>query len=272
MKYTIYILGFIFLGAQASAQSISKKNIPAVVLNSFQIKFPNAEDVRWKLNDGDYQVKCKVNDKENKVTMDYRGQVLIHQQDLYISEIPEPVLKIIRSKAPLFDVGDADKFEEGGKTKYEINFKIDGKRQYFWIDDKGHLVKYRKELHDNEIPGSIMEFIRLEFGRFDEIDRAKYIEENKNMYYIVAGEIKDSDHVFLFDDKVKLLEHQQDLKISDIPEPIMSTLRQSFKGYEIKDADMKNHRAVMTYTLRIRKSDKDVTVTFNPAGKILDTK
>jgi len=88
----------------------------------------------------------------------------------------------------------------------------------------------------------------------------------------VAGEIKDSEHIFLFDDKVKLLEHQQDLKDSEIPAPIMNTVNQSFKGYNIKDADLKNNRGVMTYTLRIRKSDKTVYVTFNPKGEILNTK
>lgn len=272
MKYIIYILAFIFLGAQASAQSINKENIPAVVLNSFQLKFPNAEDVSWKLNNGDYQVKCNINDKENKVTMDYKGQVLRHQQDLYISEIPGPVLKTIRSKVDFFDVRGAAKFEEKGVTRYEIDFKINGKRYYFWIDKQGHLIKYRRELHDNEIPASIMNFITTKFGRFDDIDRAKYIEENKKMFYIVAGEIKDCEHIFLFDDKVKLLEHQQDLKNSEIPAPIINTLHQSFNGYEIKDADMKNSRGVMTYRLRIRKSDKKVYVTFNPEGEIMDTK
>jgi len=272
LKYTIYLVALFFSWGNASAQSISKENIPAVVLNSFQLKFPNAKDIYWKLIDGNYEVKCKVNDKVNIVIMDHRGQVLRYQQDLYISEIPESMLKIIRSKAPLFDVGDADKFVEGEKTRYEINFKIDGKHQYFWIDDKGHLVKYRKELHYEEIPASIMNFITTNFGRFDDIDRAKYVEENGKKIYIVAGEIKDSEHIFLFDDKVKLLEHQQDLKDSEIPAPIMNTVNQSFKGYNIKDADLKNNRGVMTYTLRIRKSDKTVYVTFNPKGEILNTK
>ncbi len=268
LKKTIYILVYILLGMSAAAQSISQENIPAVVLNSFQLKFPNAEDIRWKLKDGDYEVRCKVNDKLNEVTINYKGQILKYQQDLYVSEIPMPVLKTIRSKEPFFDVGDADKFEEGGKTEYEIDFKIDGKRRYFWIDGKGHLIKYRKELKDDEIPVSIMNFIKEKFGPLDDIDRAKYVIENGKNYYIVAGDAA----VFLFDDNVNLLEYHKDIPESKVPSPIFDTIHESYKGYDIRDADITIKKEVVTYTLRMRKSGKDVYVTFNPQGLILDVK
>lgn len=256
------------MGTSASAQSIRQENVPAVVLNSFQLKFPNAEDVRWELNDVDYQVKCKVNDKDNEMTIDYKGQLLKHHQDLYVSEIPRSVIETIYAKAPLFDVGDADKFEEGGKTRYEIDFKIDGKRQFFWIDGKGHLTKYRKELHDSEIPRSIMNFIKTKFGPLDDIDRAIYVEENGKRYYIIAGR----GHVFLFDDQVNLLEHHQDMQESKVPAPIMKTIHGSYKGYVVRDADLKEKRGVATYTLRLEKSGKKVFVTLNPEGRIEDVK
>jgi len=268
VKKTIYILVFVLLGMSAAAQSISQENIPAVVLNSFQLKFPNAEDIRWKLKDGDYEVRCKVNDKLNEVTINYKGQILKYHQDLYVSQIPGVVLKTIRSKEPFFDVGDADKFEEGGRTEYQIEFKIDGKHRYFWIDDKGHLIKYRKELKDDEIPASIMEYIRTNYGPLDDIDRAKYVIENGKKYYIIAGDAA----VFLFDDKVNLLEYHKDLPESKVPSPIMSTIHESYKDYDIRDADMTDRGGVVTYTIRLEKSHKNVHVTFNPEGRILYVK
>ena len=252
----------------AAAQNISQENIPAVVLNSFQLKFPNAEDIRWKLKDGDYEVRCKVNDKLNVVTLNYKGQILKYHQDLYLSEIPTAVLKTIRSKEPFFDVGDADKIEEGGKIVYEIDFKIDGKRRFFWIDDKGRLIKFRKELNDEKIPVAIMNFIKEKFGPLDDIDRAKFVIENGKKYYIVAGDAA----VFLFDDKVNLLEYHKDIQESKVPSPIMNTIHESYKGYDIRDADITIKKGVVTYTLRMRKSGKDVNVTFNPEGRILFVK
>jgi hypothetical protein len=252
----------------AAAQSISQENIPAVVLNSFQLKFPNAEDIRWKLNDGDYEVRCKVNDKLNEVTINYKGQILKYHQDLYVSEIPGIVLKTIRSKEPFFDVGDADKFEEGGKTEYEIDFKINGKRRYFWIDGKGHLIKYRKELNDDEIPASIMEYIRTNYGPLNDIDRAKYLIENGKSFYLIAGDAA----IFLIDDKANLLEYHKDIPESKVPSSVMKTIHVSYKGYDVRDADVTEKGGLVTYTLRMRKSGKNVYVTLNPQGKILNVK
>ncbi len=238
-----------------------------MVLNSFQVKFPNAEDVSWKLEDGNYQVKYKVNSKPNEVTLDYKGGVLKHQQDLYANEIPKPVLQTIESKEPIFDIGDAKKTVENGQTLYEIVFRINGKRRFFWINEKAQLVKYRKELYDAEVPAPIMSFINSKYGPFERLNRAKYVEENGKVYYIVAGRA----HVFLFDDKVNLLQHNQDLQESKIPVAIKQTIQESYKGYEITDADMVEKRGVATYTLRMRKSGKDIYVTFTPEGQILHT-
>jgi len=256
------------MGMIATAQSISQENIPAVVLNSFRLKFPNAEDLRCKLKDGDYEMSCKVNDKLNEVTINYKGQILKYHQDLYVSQIPRAVLKTIRSKEPFFDVGDADRFEEGGKIEYQINFKIDRKRRYFWIDDKGHLIKYRKELKDDEIPASIMEYISKNYHPLEDIDRAKYIIENGKRYYIVSGDAS----LFLFDDKVNLLEYQKDIQESKVPSPIMSTIHKSYKGYDVRDVDMTIKKGVVTYTFKMRKSGKNVYVTLNSQGKVLHVK
>ena len=53
---------------------------------------------------------------------------------------------------------------------------------------------------------------------------------------------------------------------------IMKTIKQSYNGYDIKDADMINKREVVTYIIRLRKSGKDVFATLNPEGRILYVK
>jgi uncharacterized membrane protein YkoI len=241
------------------------------VLNSFQVKFPNADDVKWKLNHGEYEVKCKVNHKANEIKMDFKGRVLRHQQDLYVSEIPKSVLSTIRSKVAFFDVNDADRIEENGKTTYVIKFENDHREQVFWIDDKGKLIKYRKELRNSEVPASIIRFIENGYGEID-IDRAKYIEENGEKFYLVVGEINDSDHAFWIDNKVNLLEHHEDLKSSEIPASILNSVHESYNDYDIRDADLIERRGVITYILRLKKSHKNKYITFNPQGKVLSVK
>ena len=268
MKRRILILVFTLFISYCFAQNISQRNVPAVVLNSFQVTFPNADDVSWMLKNGNYQVKCKVNNKRNEVIMDYRGRMINHRQNIYVSEIPKPVFETLRSKGTSFDVTNAEKVVENGKIIYEIDYRSSGKRQSFWINQMGHLLKYRKELNDDEIPASITNYIKAKYPPFDRIDWARYIEENGKSYYTVAGR----GHVFFFDDTLNVFEHHQDLQESNIPPAIMKTIKQSYNGYDIKDADMIDKRGVVTYIIRLRKSGKDVFATLNPEGRILYVK
>jgi uncharacterized membrane protein YkoI len=268
MKRIIGLIVFsLFLG-NAFAQDISQKNVPAVVLNAFKIKFPNATDIDWRLEKGNYRIKFEVNNKDNELFLDDRGNILKHHQDLYGSEVPENVRKTIKSKVALFDLDDADLFEEGGKTVYEINFEISGKDHDFWIDEKGKIIKYRKELKDNEIPTNIVTEIKNKYGILD-IDRAEYNEENGKIIYYQKGEINDKDHEFIFDNKTNLLLHKQDLRDSEIPTPVINSIKTNYREYEIRDADLREENGKITYDLRLRKSKENIHVIFNPKGEIL---
>ncbi len=271
MRRLIGLFIFIFFSGSAYTQNISQDDIPAVVLNGFQLKYPNASDVTWKLNKGNYQISYKVNAKANKLLLDYRGSVIEHSQDLYTSEIPRAVLNTIRTKVNHFDIQDADKQEKNGKTTYIIQFKIDGKNYYFWIEENGALTKYRKELKDNQIPGSIKNAIQNQYGKID-VKRAKYVEENGNINYIIGGDIENVEHVFWFDTRSRLLKHTQDFTKAELPNSIQNTLAANYKDYEVRDADLVEERGSMIYILRIRKSKDQLYVTFNREGNVLAVK
>ena len=271
MKQIIGLITILLLTSNTFAQNINQNNIPAVVLNSFQLKYPNAEDVSWKLEKGNYHIKYKLNGKFNELYLDYKGNVIKYHQDLWGSEVPESVLKTIKSKVKYFDLNDADLMIEGNEIYYEINFEIDGKDHDFWIDEKGKLLKYRKELKDSEIPLSIVSLINNKYGRLD-IDQSKYVEENRKIIYIIRGEINDKDHVFTVDDKLSVLKHEQDLRDEEIPGPIKQTLKTSYKDYDIRDADLTEEGGKSSYTLRLKKSRENVYVIFSPDGKILEVK
>ncbi|WP_308992184.1 PepSY-like domain-containing protein [Mariniflexile litorale] len=271
MKRIIVIIVLILFTKNTFAQNIDQSKVPAVVLNTFQLKFPNAEDVKWKKDKKDYHIHFKVNNKDNKLELNYKGNILEFSQDLYISEIPKTVLETIKTRVDYFDILDADKKEKGKKTTYEIKFKIEGKYHYFWINEKGELLKYRQELKDSEIPSSIRDLIVNRYGRID-IDYSKYVEEGDRIIYIIKGEIKDDDHHFTFDKKANIIKHIHDIKNSEIPSPILKTIASEYKDYEIKDADFIEEKGKTYYYLRMKKSRNQVYITFNQNGKILNSK
>ncbi|MCA1759654.1 MAG: hypothetical protein LC658_07775, partial [Bacteroidales bacterium] len=104
MKRLTGLLVILLFSGNILAQKISQNNVPAVILNSFQVKFPTADDVEWRLDKGNYRVDFEVNNKDHEVQLDERGRFVKHKQDLYVSEIPKDVLETITKKVPFFDV------------------------------------------------------------------------------------------------------------------------------------------------------------------------
>jgi len=182
MKQLTVLLVFLLVTANIFAQDISQNNVPAVVLNAFQLKYGNASDVEWRLEKGNYRVNFEVNGKEHQLRLDDRGKIVKHEQDLYVSEIPKVVLETVQGKVPFFDVEDADKITENGQTTFEINFEIDDKDHDFWINEKGTLIKYVKELKRNEIPAVILATLNEKYQGY-EIRVAELKEESAASFY-----------------------------------------------------------------------------------------
>lgn len=271
MKKIIALFLLILLTVNAFAQNINQSNVPAVVLNTFQLKFPNADDVNWKLDKGNYKINFKLNSKSSTLKMDFKGTVLEQVLKLYSSELPKSTLATIRSKIPSFDIDKAEKHEKGDKVYYEVLLKNEGKNNFFWINDKGKLLKYRRELKDNEIPSLILKNINDQFGTF-EISRSKYVEDNGNTNYIVRGDINGMEHAFWFSNKAVLLRHVQDLRKSEIPNLVLNAVLATYNDYEINDAEFIEEKGKTSYVVVLKKSSKKVSVTLSAAGKIMKTR
>ena len=267
MKRLTGLFIFLLFSVNILAQKIDQKNVPAVILNSFQVKFPTADDVEWKLDKGNYRVNFEVNDKDHEVRLDDRGEIVKHVQDLYVSEIPDAALQTIRKKVSFFDVEDADKIYENGKTTFEINFEIDNKDHDFWINEKGKLLKYRKELKKSEIPDLIWSHIKATSANLD-VEHTEYTEDNGRGIYWIDGDINDMEHDYYFTEKGKLISRTQELRKNEIPAGILNAIKTKYNGYEIRNALLKEDNSSTSYEIQLRKSRERITLTFNRKGEL----
>lgn len=261
------LLIFLLFSGNMFAQKIDQKNVPAVILNSFQVKFPTADDVDWRLDKGNYRVNFEVNDKDHELRMNDRGKIVSHKQDLYVSEIPKVVLETIRKKVLFFDVDDADKITENAKTTFEINFEIDDKDHDFWINEKGKLLKYEKELKKSEIPEPIWTYIK-KYGKLD-VEHTEYSEENGRGVYWIDGDINDKEHDYYFTEKGDLINRTQELRENEIPAAVLNAVKIKYNGYEIRNALLKEDNSSTSYDIQLRKSKERITLTFNPKGELI---
>jgi uncharacterized membrane protein YkoI len=55
--------------------------VPAGVMNSFNQRFPNATDVEWEEDEGEYEVKFKQDNKRNKATYSADGRLMRVKKD-----------------------------------------------------------------------------------------------------------------------------------------------------------------------------------------------
>jgi hypothetical protein len=271
MKRIIGLLVITLFAGKTFAQDISQRNVPAVVLNAFQLKFSNATDVKWKLENGNYHIDFEVNNKENELILSDRGITIQHLQDLYISEIPKVVLETIKSKVTFFDVNDAERIDGTGKVSYKIKLDINDKNHEFVIDEMGNILKYTKELKAAEVPSEIATMIRTKYGDLD-LDEARLAEINDRVTYTLKGEINDMDHVFILDDKAAILKHEQDLRNNEVPLLVMNSAKTAYNGYEIRDADLTEVGGKIIYTLQLRKSNERIYVIISSEGKILEVR
>jgi uncharacterized membrane protein YkoI len=262
--FLVFMLGSLMIHSQA--QKVNQNNVPAIILNAFKLEFGNATDVDWRLEKGNYRVDFEINDRDNRLIIDNRGKIVKHQQDLWVSEIPLAVLETIRKKVPLFDLEDADKITENGKSTYEINFEIDNKDHDFWINERGNLLKYKKELKRSEIPEPIWSHIKV-FGKLD-VEHAERTEENGKVVFWVDGDINHMEHDFYFTEKPKLIKHEQELRKNEIPAVILTTIKTKYPAYEIRDVELREEGSAAFYIIQLRKSKERITLTFNRKGEL----
>ena len=268
MKQIVFLVIFLLLYNLGRTQNIEQSNVPAVVLNAFQLKFSNASDISWKKEGKNYRIEFKVHNKKNKLLLDYKGNMIKHIQNLYLSEIPKTVLKTVGANVTYYDINNARKIQEKGETTYEIYFKNNGKDYLFRINEKGKLIKLRKELNNNEIPEKVLNTIKYRHPSF-ELYRAKYLEENDIKFYMLRGRINHYKCLWEISNKGDVLRYEQDLKTSELPAAIRQKVKEEYSNYQIDDADRLEQGKHLSYKLKSKKSRKYIYVTFSPSGQKL---
>lgn len=131
MKTSILILFAAMLSMVSCAQNIPKVNVPAVVVNSFQQKYPKANDVEWKRKGPLYEVEFETGLAGNDHTMllDSLGKISYHKADIAQSDLPDMVKKTISGQYPGYAIHDVEKIENSGAITYIVTYKVELKKR-----------------------------------------------------------------------------------------------------------------------------------------------
>ena len=130
---------FLFLSSGCvSAQDIPQQNVPAVVVNTFQQKFPQQRTVEWELKQGLYEAEFEINNLDHTVYIDSSGKIVRYKKEISVSELPADVNTSIQKNFKGYKIEDIKKIEEGNSITYKVELekKEDERKVTFATDGK----------------------------------------------------------------------------------------------------------------------------------------
>lgn len=139
MKKLIFSMAFLLAGYAVIAQDIPQKDVPSVVLNTFQQQFAKADDVEWEKEGGQYVVEFEMGKAEHKAWLDASGKLLMHGPAIAEKELPDAVKAAIKRDYAAYDLDDVYKVEgnnaatyaaelEKGKDEMTVVYRADGSK------------------------------------------------------------------------------------------------------------------------------------------------
>lgn|SRR5690606_33865482 len=124
------------------AQDIPQSQVPSLVLNSFQQKYPKAYDVEWELKGDLYKVEFEKSllGDDVEVWFDKSGKVVRSKEEISKSELPKAVLDKIDAEFKASIIKDVEKFNENGTISYKVEIKTIREEWDVLFDEKGNIL------------------------------------------------------------------------------------------------------------------------------------
>jgi len=120
-------LSLIVLGVSftSCAQHVPQRQVPAIVLNTFQKLFPRANDIEWEMKGGLYEVEFEtgLSGKDHKMLIDSMGRITYHESEIAKNELPDSVRNTITAQFAGYALDDIEKIESNGIVTYSVELE-----------------------------------------------------------------------------------------------------------------------------------------------------
>ncbi|KKO91208.1 hypothetical protein AAW12_11880 [Sphingobacterium sp. Ag1] len=138
--WSAFVLALTTTGA--IAQDIPQSQVPAVVVNSFQQKFPKAKKVEWEVKGNVYEVEFETGlfGTDQEAWFQPNGKVLRYKTEINKKELPKSVLDRVKRDFPGYRIEDAKKINAEQKVSYAFEVK-NGKEEWkLVLDPQGNVL------------------------------------------------------------------------------------------------------------------------------------
>jgi uncharacterized membrane protein YkoI len=130
---TLFLSALVVFTLSACAQRIPGSNVPSVVQNTLQAKFPNATNPDWDKKKTFYEAEFMMDSTEYTVQIDGSGKLLQYKAAISGADLPATIVASLVKDHPGFTIDDVEKLEKDGVIYYQVELESKGKKDKHFV-------------------------------------------------------------------------------------------------------------------------------------------
>ena len=147
MKKLFLISALLFTGIAVNAQDIKTSAVPDAVKQSFAKLYPNIVDVKWEMEEANYEAKFKQNKEKTDLLFDTSGKLIQTETKINsVNDLPLAVTNTLKKDFSGYEFEDTEKIKMAdGKEFYKVEAELKEKEYELLFDTAGMLIKKTEE-------------------------------------------------------------------------------------------------------------------------------
>lgn len=131
----------------------------------------------------------------------------------------------------------------------------------------GTVISFAQDVKEADVPSVVLNSFKKEFSKVSDVEW-----EVKGDVYDVEFDIGFADHEAWFDNSGKMIKHNEEIKTSNLPETILSTLNKEYKPYRVSDVKKIETGSTVVYQLDLKNGNEEWEMLFASNGKLIEKK
>ena len=134
-------------GIAVNAQDIKTSAVPDAVKQSFAKLYPNIVDVKWEMEEANYEAKFKQNKEKTDLLFDTSGKLIQTETKINsVNDLPLAVTNTLKKDFSGYEFEDTEKIKMAdGKEFYKVEAELKEKEYELLFDTAGMLIKKTEE-------------------------------------------------------------------------------------------------------------------------------
>lgn len=140
MKTISFFIGLLFLAGLSTANAQMGSTPPAKVTAEFAKLYPHVKDVKWHMEDGNYEGKFTSGKMEMSVQINEKGELVQKETYLKVSDLPKPAQDYLTKNYKGVKINEVSEVTNAKNVKH-FQVEIKEKDKVLIFDTKGTFTK-----------------------------------------------------------------------------------------------------------------------------------